>query len=293
MNNFSLQQLQTVEKIVTEGSITKAAAQLYLTQPALSHQIRDLEKRLGLKLFDRVGKKLVPTEVCRQIVKTAHSVLPQIDELNRQMQIFKTGKNQVIRLSTECYTCYHWLPKIAQRFKENNRDIEVRIVVEATQQPLLFLERGELDVAIISSQPANKNLFVTALFEDKMVAVVPANHRFAQMSKPLKPEDFTDENFIYYNVPDNGNLILDNYFAGAKPRRIQKFQLTEAIIEMVAAEMGVSIMAEWAVKPYLKKQKIKVCPLAGENTAKTWFAATLSEQNQNLNHFVQAVKNRF
>lgn len=264
-----------------------------MSQPAISHQIRDLEARLGLKLFERVGKKLVPTEVCRKIVLTAQTVLPQIDELNRQMQICKAGKKQIVRLSTECYTCYHWLPKIVRRFTQSNREIEVEIVVEATPQPLDYLERGELDIAIISSQPANKNLFVTPLFEDRMVAVLPQNHLLAKKEKPLEPADFADENFIYYNVPDKNNLILDGFFARIKPRRIQKMQLTEAIVEMVAAEMGVSIMAHWAIEPYLKKQKIQTRFLGGQTTCKAWFAATLSDENQTLNQFIRIIKARF
>ena len=293
MNNFTLQQLQIIEKVVAEGSITKAAARIFLTQPALSHQIRDLEAKLGLKLFDRVGKKLIPTAACQTIVAAARNVLPQIEELNRQMEFFKQGKNRVIRISTECYTCYHWLPKIVQRFKKTNPSVEIRIVVEATAQPLEYLERGELDLAIVGSPPANKNLCVTPLFNDLMVAVVAQNHRFAKSEKPLEPLDFADENFIYYNVPDKNNLILDGFFAGARPRRVQKMPLTESIVEMVAAEMGVSIMANWAVEPYLKKLKIRARPLAEQNSSKQWFAVTRSAENQDLAEFIEAIKFRF
>ena len=293
MNNFTVQHLQIIEKVVAEGSITKAAARIFLTQPALSHQIRDLESKLGLKLFDRVGKKLIPTAACQTIVAAARNVLPQIEELNRQMEIHKRGKNQLIRLSTECYTCYHWLPKIVHKFKKTNPSVEVQIIVEATAQPLDYLERGELDLAIVGSQPANKNLRVTPLFDDVMVAVVAQNHRFAKSEKPLEPADFADENFIYYNVPDQNNLILDGYFAKVRPRRVQKMQLTESIVEMVAAEMGVSIMANWAVAPYLKKLKIRSRPLAAQNTSKQWFAVTRSSENQDLVKFVEAIKSRF
>ena len=293
MNNFTLQQLQIIEKVVAEGSMTKAASRLFLTQPALSHQIKDLESRIGLKLFDRVGKKLVPTEVCRAIVVTAQSVLPQIDELSLQLKNFKQGKNRTIRLSTECYTCYHWLPKIIRQFQRGNSAVEIKIVIEATAQPLDFLERGELDVAIVGKLPANKNLFATTLFEDEMVAVLPKNHRLSEKNEPLEPSDFADENFIYYNVPDKGNQILDGYFAANKPRRIQKVQLTEAIIEMIAAEMGVGIMATWAVKPYLTRRDIATARLDGEHSRKSWFAVARSNEDKTLNQFVNAVKKRF
>ena len=293
MNNFTLQQLQIIEKVVSEGSITKAAAQIFLTQPALSHQIRDLESKLGLNLFDRVGKKLIPTAACQTIVAAARNVLPQIEELNRQMEICREGKNQVIRLSTECYTCYNWLPKLVQKFKKTNPSVEVQIIVEATAQPLEYLERGELDLAIVGTQPTNKNLLVTPLFDDRMVAVVAQNHRFAKSETPLEPADFADENFIYYNVPDKNNLILDGYFAKARPRRVQKMQLTESIVEMVAAEMGVSIMATWAVEPYLKKLNIRSRPLTEQNSSKHWFAVIRPTENHLLKEFVEAIKLRF
>ena len=100
-----------------------------------------------------------------------------------QIEGLNGGARGEIRLSTECYTCYHWLPPVLQKFHGKFSKVEVNIVASATADPAAALLEGKLDVAIISCPPRNKSLLVTPMFEDELVLVMSPKHRLAAASQ--------------------------------------------------------------------------------------------------------------
>ena len=98
------------------GGITRAGERLHLTQSALSHQLREIESRLGVPLFLRVKKRLVLTDAGRRVVEAASPLLEQVVGLEEELRGRAAGRRGVLRLTTECYTCYDWLPPLMQRF---------------------------------------------------------------------------------------------------------------------------------------------------------------------------------
>jgi LysR family transcriptional regulator for metE and metH len=109
---LEVRHLRLVAAIVDQGSLTRASARLNLTQSALSHQLIELEQRLGTPLFHRVNKRMSPTEAGERVLATARRVLEELSETEQELYLFATDRRGTIRLTTQCYTVYHWLPTV-------------------------------------------------------------------------------------------------------------------------------------------------------------------------------------
>src|SRR2546430_7716615 len=108
--DLEVRHLRLVEAVADVGSLTRAGDRLHLTQSALSHQLRDIESRLGAALFLRIGKRLVLTPAGERLLGSAKEVLARLERTEEEIRQMRRDKAGVLRLTTECYTCYHWLP---------------------------------------------------------------------------------------------------------------------------------------------------------------------------------------
>src|SRR5262249_28274386 len=150
---LDLRHLRLLEAVALEGSMTRAAHRLHVTQSALSHQLREAEERLGAKLFLRVKKKLVLTPAGREMLSAAERVPAELRRAEGRARGLAGGAEGPIRLSTECYTGYHWLPAVLKSFHRSFPGVEVRIDVDSTPRAVDALVEGKLDVAIVFSEP--------------------------------------------------------------------------------------------------------------------------------------------
>ncbi|NIG55887.1 LysR family transcriptional regulator [Chitinophaga sp. Cy-1792] len=288
---ITFQHLQIVRSIITEGSVTKASQKLHLTQSALSHQVRDLETMLGLPLFHRSGKKMILTEAGRKVLEHAESMLPMMDNLKSELLQLKEGRKQTIRVSTECYTSYHWLPGVFRTFRQLYPDVTLQIVVQATQKPMAAMEAGELDLAIVSRSVTNSNYRYDHLFDDELVVVMSNEHPLAH-AKKIKETHIKDEAVMVYTFGSNTGSALESFLKLTPPKRIIPVPLTEAIIEMVKANIGITVMARWAVAPYLCEQ-LAVVPLESPLRKRRWYACMHKEANEPLRQLSALLRQQF
>src|SRR5688572_2409592 len=104
--------LRLVQALAEEGGPTRAAARLHLTQSAVSHQLAELEGRLGIALFTRVRRRLQLTAAGRQLLDFSRVALKDLSRIERDLHHAGTRARETLRISTECFTCYHWLPQV-------------------------------------------------------------------------------------------------------------------------------------------------------------------------------------
>src|SRR5580765_2340331 len=107
--NLEIRHLKLLAAVAEEESVTAAGKRLHLTQSALSHQLRDAEEKLGTPLFLRLGKRMALTAAGKKVLDVARRILKDLKEVESQVLGLNGDSHSVIRLSTECYTCYHWL----------------------------------------------------------------------------------------------------------------------------------------------------------------------------------------
>ncbi|HEV2915174.1 MAG TPA: LysR family transcriptional regulator [Pyrinomonadaceae bacterium] len=291
---LEIRHLKLIRAIATEGSVTRAGDRLHLTQSALSHQLRDAEEKLGVPLFTRLNKRMILTPAGQRLLNSAESVLDEMKRAEEDIrQIARNGEG-VLRLSTQCYTCYHWLPSMLKLFQRKFPRIDVQIMVEATRRPIEALLDGKLDLAIVSSTPRNQKLTYKPLFQDEMVAVMKPDYPLA--TRPfLRPQDFADQHLLVYAIPREENTIFQKFLtpAGVTPKRVSHVQLTEAVIEMVRAGLGLSVLARWAVAPQLAAGTLHAVPLSSRGLYRKWSAAMLKNKSAPayLHAFIELLAN--
>ena len=273
---LGVQHLKLVRAIVREGGITRAAARLHLTQPALSHQLKDAEERLGTRLFLRQGRRLVPTAAGDRLVRAAEAMLVELGAAEDEIRGLGRGQEGLIRVSTECYTTYHWLPAALKDFELRFPAVAVEIVVEATRRPLAALLEGRLDVAIVSRPSRNRDVMCRKLFDDEMVVVVAPGHRLAR-ERFIRPEEIARETLLLYAIPTEQSDLFQRVLipAGISPARLVRVELTEAILELVRAGQGIAVLARWSVVPDLVAGRLVGRPLGPRGLRRSWYVATL------------------
>jgi LysR family transcriptional regulator for metE and metH len=264
--------------VTEEKSVTKAGERLHLTQSALSHQLRDIEERLGTSLFLRINKKMIPTEAGEKLLQTARVVLDQMEYTEDEIAQMAANRLGTLRLSTECYTCYHWLPGVLKTFQASYPGVEVKIVVEATHQPIAALLNGQLDLAIVSATENDRRLNYRPLFTDEMIVVMSPDHPLAAQPY-IHARDFVDEHLMLYVKPEESTFFQRVLVpAGVAPARFSQVSLTEAIIEMVRAGLGISVLARWAIKDQIDSGKLVGRPVTKKGLHRHWQAATLRRE---------------
>jgi len=276
--HLEIRHLKLVATIAEMGSVTQAANRLHLTQSALSHQLRDAEEQLGVSLFERRNGRMTVTPSGARLLQSAVSVLAELERAEKEIQERNGAPKGVLRLSTECYTVYHWLPPRLRLFQHKFPEVDFQLVIEATDSPFEALLDGKLDLAIVCDPIRNSKIRYTPLFEDEMFVIVPPGHRMSS-KKYAEPQDFAQENLIIY-PPKEDSALLQKFLApkGITPRKIHEVILTDVIIEMVRGGLGIAALARWAVAPQLDSGAVVGLPLTQQGFRRTWSAAQLRNQ---------------
>ncbi len=288
--DLEVRHLRLVREVSATGSLTRAGAVLHLTQSALSHQLRDIESRLGTALFHRVGKRMMLTVAGERVLRAADEVLASIERTEDAVRQLAGSKRGVLRLTTQCYTCYHWLPALLKQYRRSHPHVDVQITVAATAEPLAHLLDGRLDIAIVSEQVGDRRIVARPLFYDEVVVVMRPGHPLA--SRPyVRPEELATETLLLYPPKEESTayrMVVDA--AGVAPPTLE-LQLTEAAIELVKAGLGVSFLARWAVDPHVRAGTLRVVPFTRRGYRRTWSAATLkgSASATHIKEFIELV----
>jgi LysR family transcriptional regulator, regulator for metE and metH len=275
--DLDVRHLQLVAAVADVGSLTRAGDRLHLTQSALSHQLRDIESRLGAALFLRVGKRLVLTPAGERLLESARDVLERLERTERDIRQMGRDRAGVLRLTTECYTCYHWLPPLLIRYRRKFPRVEVRIDVAATGRPMEHLLAGKLDLAITSQETGDRRLVSRPVFDEELMVMTSRHHRFAGQAH-VRLSDMRDETLFVYPPKEESRVLQEVLLpAGAVPARIEEVLLTEAITELVKAGLGVAVLAPWAVRPLLDAGSLVARPLTARGLHRQWRATLLKD----------------
>jgi LysR family transcriptional regulator for metE and metH len=273
---LELRDLRLVAVVSEVGSLTRAAERLNVTQSALSHQLRIVEGRLGTPVFHRVGKRMVLTRAGQRLLETARHVLDEIGRAEDEIRGVRDPRHAVLRVTTECYTCYHWLPPLLADYRLCHPAVEVRIDLDATRDPLPRLLDGSLDLAIMSSKVSDRRLALTPLFRDDLTLVAAPGHHLAGKRR-VRLADLADQTVFIY-PPRAESTLLNSVLkpAGITPR-VEEVPLTEAAIELVKAGLGVAALAHWAVRPELQAGRLVALPLPASALQRRWSAVMLRQ----------------
>lgn len=271
---MEIRHLRLIKTVAEENGITRSLDKLFLTQSAVSHQLRDIEERIGCKIFYRSKNHWLLTTEGKILYDMAAKVLAELDRAIEKVNGMREGHSGTIRISTGCYTSYHWLPSFLTRMKVMYPKLDVQIVVEATHKPLQNLLDNVLDLGITSDPADNKSLRYIELFRDEVMAVVSVNNKLSK-KKFLQAHDFVDESLIIYSYPLETVTVYQHFLKPQKlmPKQIVAVPLTEVALEMVKAGMGIMTMPKWALKPFVSIPELRLVKIGSKGLMRTHYAA--------------------
>ncbi|WP_295662436.1 LysR family transcriptional regulator [uncultured Haemophilus sp.] len=289
---LELRHLRTLLALKETGSVSMAAKRVYLTQSALSHQIKLMEAQFGLPLFERKSNPLRFTAAGDRLIRLANEILPKVIDAERELARVKHGDAGQLRIAVECHTCFDWLMPAMDEFRQHWSLVELDIVSGFHTDPVGLLLSHRADWAIVSDVEQNDDVLFKPLFSYEMVGICSKDHPLAN-KEVWQAEDFAEETWVTYPVPDD---MLDLYRQVLKPKGInpprRTTELTIALIQLVASRRGIATVPYWAALPYLEKGYVVARKITEEGLYSNLYAA-IRKEDANLAYiedFHQTVK---
>ena len=288
---------ELLEALATDGTLTAASRRLHISQPALSQRLSGLETRLGVQLFDRQGRQLVPTRAGRRMIHTARSVLTELRAASRDLDDIRSGRSGVLRFASQCSTNYHWLPAVVQEFSRRWPDVDLRIQPAVEDDVIGALLADQLDVALATKADRRLDGVVTRpLFDDELVAVVAADHPWARREH-LRAKDFDGVNLIVFDSydPERTPALPLPVPAGANPGKVTTTPVvSELVVELAAAHQGVGVLPNWVAAPYEATGRVATVRLSKPGERRRWYCAwRKGEPPPHLTAFVEQLAAHF
>jgi LysR family transcriptional regulator, regulator for metE and metH len=275
---MELRHLKMIREVADCKSLTKAAERLFLSQSALSHQLKEIESYFQTQLFIRQKKQMLLTREGEIILASGKRILEEMEQTMSTIKQMTDKEAGEIRFSSECYTSYHWLSYILQDFQAQYPKVTVKINMEGTRNALPYLLDDKIDVGIFEDN-TNKKIAYTPLFTDEFYVIVPATHPWAQR-KWMNVKELYKEAYIMYDIPTEKSTIYKMIFKEHLPPKVYQLPLTEVILEMVKGGFGFSILPNWVAFPYLKAKGLAAIKLTRKGIRRTWYAGVLKDKAQ-------------
>ena len=293
MSNIELRHLKTLVALRDTGSLVEAAERVFLTQSALSHQLKDLETRIGCSLFIRKTRPVRFTAAGRRLLKLADDVLASMHNAEQDIARLAGGESGRIFMAIECHSCFEWLLPAINEYREHWPDVELDIASGFHFAPLPALARGDLDLVITADPIAELDLAYLPLFSYEAQLALPRDHEL--VDKPwIEPADLAREVLICYPVDRNRLDIFSSFLepAGVEPLRVRNAELTTMMIQLVASGRGLTCLPNWALHEYRERDYVVVKSLGEEGVWPTLYAAVRADQQTSafIQGFVDVAK---
>ncbi len=262
MRNLNLDQLQTLTDVIALGSFSAAAQKLHLTQPAVSLQIRELEKKLGVQLVERMGKRAYATAAGEELIAYARRLAQEAEQALAAMRRHSEGWLGRARLGTSVAVCTYLLPPVLAKLRRAHPDLEVVITIGTTENVVSRILSNDLDIGVVT-MPVKEHpaIVVEAIREDPMMAFFPGGER--KLPTHASPQYLAGRDLILNQQLSQTYKIIAHWFetAGVELRPIMELGNTEAIKTLVAAGVGVGILPLEHKQGILVYGKTQVRPL--------------------------------
>ena len=277
--NYTLHQLRLFLKIVETKSITRTSEDLFLTQPAVSIQLRNFQNQFDIPLTEIIGRQLFVTEFGFEIATIAKKIIFEVDEIQYKTLEYNNilaGKLKISVVSTGKYV----MPFFLTDFLKKYPDVELIMDVTNKQKVIKSLEKNEVDFALISVLPNDIKIESEILLENKLFVM---GKKQIEVNKQIAAKSFFNEiPFIYREEGSGTRYVMEKYFEKNNIKTKMKMQLTsnEAVKQAVLAGLGYSIMPLIGCKSELNDQQLQIIPVLGFPIKSDWRLIWLKDKIQ-------------
>jgi DNA-binding transcriptional LysR family regulator len=273
MRHSTLRQLELFEAIARLGSFTRAAEELYLTQPTVSMQIKKLSDTVGMPLFEQVGKKIYLTDIGHELHRTCRGIsehLSNFEMIAADMKGLKTGKLRLAVVTTAKY----FAPRLLGTFCQKYPGVDVSLIVSNRERVLDRLANNLDDLYILGLPPADADVVEEAFLENHLVVIAPANHPLANKKKiPL--ELLSSYPFLLREKGSGTRIATERLFddAGYKINVRMELGSNEAIKQAVIGGLGISVLSRHTLELDTPSNQFVILDVQGFPIMRYWYFA--------------------
>src|SRR5215831_10276010 len=255
--------VRTLQAIARSGSFSRAGETLHLSQPAISHHVRHLERAVGVPLLIRRGRRAAPTEAGALLLEHAGRAFRVLDEAREAIQRLQGRVAGRVTVGTGATASIYLLPAILRRLRARHPRLELVVVTGNADEIAAAVSRGELDVGVVTLPVAvGRGLLVSPFYVDRLVAIAPPGARRARRA-PMTAAELAREPVILYERGGTIRRVVDDWFrrGRATPHVAMELGNAEATKKLVGAGLGLSIVSEIAVKADARAGALSLIPL--------------------------------
>ncbi|MGE5672533.1 MAG: LysR family transcriptional regulator [Mycobacterium leprae] len=256
--------LQVFCDIIETRSFSKAAARNFISQPAVSQQVKALEEHFHQKLIERSPQGIYPTEAGRLFYQGVREILERYQTLERQMMDLTQTVAGTIRVATVYSVGLHDLPPYVKRFIQAYPQARIHVEYSRTNKIYEAVRQNQVDVGIVAYPQESRQLGVIPLPSDELVVIMSPNHPLAQEPKPIELKTLTHQHFVAFepDIPTRKAIDRVLHDQGVEIEVVQEFDNVETIKRSVEADLGISIVPRRTASLEVKAGSLAVLPIA-------------------------------
>jgi LysR family transcriptional regulator for metE and metH len=293
---IDVRHLKTMLALQQHNSVSLAAQTLCMTQSALSHQIKQLEHGLGLKLFERKSSPIRFTPAGKMLLKTAQEIVPKLEQTEMALKSFESGEQGRLFIGVECHTCFEWLLPVMRTYQQAWQGVDMDVVNSlsgaANNQALSNLQRQKLDLVITSDPVELNGVTYKELFSYESVLVTAAGHPLAEADW-LTPQDLKHETLIHYPVPKEKLDVFKHFLMPANISPNERLsEMTLMMLQLVESRKGVCVLPKWLLATLPEFQHLPTIRLGTQGLWSKLYAA-IHEDAENkayISAFIDKIK---
>lgn len=269
--NITLRQLRIFEAVARLGSISRAAAEVHLTQPAVSMQVKQLEDQLGLQLVEQIGKRMCLTEAGHELRAHAGRIAGQVVDLRAAMEQFRDVDRGFIRLSVVS-TANYFLPRLIAEFSESHPGVRISLQVANRESVLEALAENRTDLAITGQPPETANITSQYFMDNPLVVIAAPSHPLVKLDC-VRLKQLETETLVLREPGSGTRATVERYFNLHETTYLPGCELSsnEAIKQAVQAGLGLGIVPVQTIELELEARRLVVLPVEGFPLIRQWF----------------------
>jgi len=269
--------LQILAALRDSGSLVRAAERLHLTPSALSHQLKELEGRLEVRLFERKSRPPRFSAAGERLLALADEVLPRFRAAEQEIARIRGGECGRLHIAVECHSCFDWLMPALETYRAHWPQVKLDLSMAHSFEPLPALKRREVDLVITADPVDDQAIAYLSLFSYQNQLLIPPGHRLSARAR-ITPQDLAGETVITYPVAEDRLDLFRRFLvpAGVAVTR-RTSEATVMILQLVASGRGLAALPQWAASQAIDSGQVVARPLGKNGLWSSLFAAVRRE----------------
>jgi len=270
--NITIRQLKVFREVVRQQSFTRASKALFLTQPAVSMQVKQLEEVVGMPLFEKQGKQINLTDAGEEINMLSESVLQQIEETQQNLEQLAIGNKGKLRLAVAT-TVASVATRLMAKFNELYPSLSLHFTVTNREGLIELLENNEADLVIMGQPPEDLQLVSQAFMVNPLVVIAPPDHPLCNQSKTVSLDRLFQYDFILRESSSGTRRAFERFLAaeGRSLKSNMEMNTNDAIKQSVAEGLGLGIVSIHTVANELEQGSLKIINASGFPIQRSWY----------------------